>query len=192
MFVLCEKVLNQCCLLMTPNLFSSGYNTSSLQDGANNDLAIIAEWLKVNKLSLNIKKAHFICFSAKNTHSPCISLQIDGEAITEIDKSKFLGLIIDNKLSWKDYISIVCRKVARVIGVIIKARKKEHTWHMSIWLPGEGVFLSPNSYEGQYDKRCAHKITLTTSSGMTAPDKMGWLQEKQLLLSIVLYEGLTT
>ena len=47
------------------NLFSSGSNAVSLQDGVNNDLAIIAEWLKVNQLSLNIKKTHFMCFSAK-------------------------------------------------------------------------------------------------------------------------------
>ena len=32
-------------------------------------------------------------------------------------------MIIDNKLGWKDDISFVCRKVARGIGVIIKARK---------------------------------------------------------------------
>ena len=115
---------------MTPHLFSSGYNTSSLQDGANNDLAIIVEWLKVNKLSLNIKKTHFICFSAKIKSSPCISLQIDGEAIAEVNKSKFLGVIIDNKLSWKDHISFVCRKVARGKGVIIKARKVLHSESM--------------------------------------------------------------
>ena len=59
------------------NLFSSGSNAISLQDGVNNDLAIIAEWLKVNKLSLNIKKTHFMCFSAKNKSRPGISLQID-------------------------------------------------------------------------------------------------------------------
>ena len=86
------------------NLFSSGSNASSLQDGVNNDLAIIAEWLKVNKSSLNIKKTHFMCFSAKNKPGPCISLQIDGEALAEVNKSKFLGVIIDNKLSWKDHI----------------------------------------------------------------------------------------
>ena len=107
------------------NLFSSGSNASSLQDGVNNDLAIIAEWLKVNKLSLNIKKTHFMCFSAKNKPSPCISLQIDGEALAEVNKSKFLGVIIDNKLR-KYHISFVCRKVARGIGVIIKARKVLH------------------------------------------------------------------
>ena len=32
-------------------------------------------------------------------------------------------MITDNKLSWKDHISFVCRKVARGIGVLIKARK---------------------------------------------------------------------
>ena len=37
--------------------------------------------------------------------------------------SKLLGVIIDNKLSWKDHISFVCREVARGIGVLIKARK---------------------------------------------------------------------
>ena len=64
-----------------------------------------------------------MCISAKNKSRPGISLQIDGEAIAEINKSKFLGVIIDNKLSWKDHISFVCRKVVRGIGVIIKARK---------------------------------------------------------------------
>ena len=62
-------------------------------------------------------------FSAKNKATPCISLQIDVETIAEVFKSKFLGVIIDNKLSWKDHISFVCRKVARGIGVLIKARK---------------------------------------------------------------------
>ena len=69
-----------------PNLFSSGYIASSLQDGVNNDLAIIAEWLKVNKLSLNIKKTHFMCFSANDKPSPCISLQIDLGALAEVNK----------------------------------------------------------------------------------------------------------
>ena len=105
------------------NLFSSGSNAISLEDGVNNDLAIIDEWLNVNKLSLNINKTHFMCFSAKNKFRPGIFLQIDGEAIAEVNKSKFLGVVIDNKWSWKDHISFVCRKVARGIGVIIKARK---------------------------------------------------------------------
>ena len=44
------------------NLFSSGSNAISLQNRVSNDLAIIAEWLRVNKLSLNINKTHYMCF----------------------------------------------------------------------------------------------------------------------------------
>ena len=111
------------------NLFSSSSNASNLRDRVNNDLAIIAEWLKVIKLSSNIKKTHFMCFSAKNKSSPWIS-QIDGEATAEVTKWKFLGVIIDNKMSWKDHISFVCREVARGIGVIIKVREVLHSESM--------------------------------------------------------------
>ena len=63
------------------NPFSSGSIAISLQDGVNNDLTIIAEWFKHDEWSLNIKKTHFMCFSAYNTSRPGISLQIIGEAI---------------------------------------------------------------------------------------------------------------
>ena len=95
----------------------------NLQGGANNDLAIIAEWLKVNKLSLNIQKRDYMCFSAKNKSHPGISLQMYGETIAEVNKSKLLCVVIDNKLSRKDHIAFVCRKVTRGIEVIIRARK---------------------------------------------------------------------
>ena len=54
-----------------------------------------------------------MCISAKDKFSPCVSLQIEGEAIAEVNKSKFFAAIIDNKLSWRDLVSFVCIKVAR-------------------------------------------------------------------------------
>ena len=46
-----------------------------------------------------------------------------GENIAEVTSSKCLGVIIDDKLNWKNYASFVCRKVARGLSVIITARK---------------------------------------------------------------------
>ena len=109
------------------NCFSSGSNAISLHDGVNNDLATIAEWLKVNELSLNIKKTYYMCLSTKYNTTPCISRQMCGKPIVEVFKSTFLGVIINNELSWKDHVSFVCRKVAHGIGVIIKARKVLHS-----------------------------------------------------------------
>ena len=58
----------------------------------------------------------------KSPQRVSIELKIDGEKLSEIDKTKFLGVIIDNKLSWKEHVNYICGKIARGIGVIIKAR----------------------------------------------------------------------
>ena len=49
------------------NLFASRTNIIQLQDAVTNVLNSIAEWLKVNRLSLNIKKTHFIIFPRENS-----------------------------------------------------------------------------------------------------------------------------
>ena len=98
------------------NLFSSGIDATGLQDGVNYDLVVITKWLKVNKLSFNIKKeALYVLFNKKI--KPDIALKIDGQVIAEVTSSKFSGVIIDDELS------CVCKRVARGLGVIIKARK---------------------------------------------------------------------
>ena len=51
-----------------------------------------------------------------------MNIVIDRQAIDEVKKTKFLGVIIDSKLNWKDHISYISRKLSRSIGTIIKAR----------------------------------------------------------------------
>ena len=41
----------------------------------------------------------------------------------EVHHTKFLGVIIDNKLKWKEHIDYISKKIANGIGVIVKARK---------------------------------------------------------------------
>ena len=120
---LCTVYKNTSTICWWHQPFSSGPDATGIQDGANHDLATITEWLKANKLSLNIKKTHYMCFSAKDKVKSDISLKIDGEIIAEVTSSKVLGVVIDDTLNWKDRVSVVCRKVARGLGVIIKTRK---------------------------------------------------------------------
>ena len=105
------------------NLFFSGKNIDYLEQTINTELDRITLWLKANKLSLNIKKTQFMMFSGFKKNKPSIKLNIEGEPISETIKSKFLGVIIDNKLSWKDHIAYISGKIARGIGIILKARK---------------------------------------------------------------------
>ena len=43
-----------------------------------------------------------------------IMLKINGQAISEVNKTKFLGVIIDNKINWEDHIKFIAGKVSRV------------------------------------------------------------------------------
>ena len=105
------------------NLFISGENYQKLYEAANNDLNAIAEWLKVNRLSLNVKKTHYMVFSNTKITSANNELKIEGETISEVTKTKFLGVIIDNRLNWQHHINYISSKVAKGLGIIIKVRK---------------------------------------------------------------------
>ena len=89
----------------------------------NDELKDMVICLRANKLSLNINKTHYMLFSNKNVAQPNITIEIDKQPITCVTKTKFLGVIIDSKLSWKEHISYVCGKVAKGIGIISKVRK---------------------------------------------------------------------
>ena len=68
-------------------------------------------------------KTHYMFFSKKKSRSrPTVGINIDGEMLSEVAKTKFLGVVIDNKLSWNDHISYISGKIARGIGILIKAR----------------------------------------------------------------------
>ena len=78
-------------------------------------------------------------FTNKKRKDHYLNIMIDGTKIEEVKKTKFLGVIIDNKLSWKDH---VASKVSRGIGVILKARnylnRKKFTYiilHICISIP---------------------------------------------------------
>ena len=99
-----------------------GKDVIKLQQEIEMDLNRISEWLKINNLSLNIK-THFMVSSNKNASKPELQISIDGHSIDEIDHTKFIGVIINSKLNWKNHMSYTTGKIARGIGVITKARK---------------------------------------------------------------------
>ena len=88
----------------------------------NQDLERIADWLKINKLSLNLDKTnacHFTSARSELLTKPMIS----GVTLKLADTVKCLGVFIDNQLSWKPHIAYVTNKVNKVLGVMCKIRR---------------------------------------------------------------------
>jgi hypothetical protein len=92
----------------------------------NVELTKISDWFKLNKLSLNIKKTNFIVFRTRNNKfvDDCsLNIFIDCVKIEQVQKTKFLGVVINSQLSWGDHIKTVCNKISKSTGIICKIRR---------------------------------------------------------------------
>ena len=84
------------------------------------------EWFLANKLSLNVGKTKFSLFhkSGKKysipSHLP--TLKINNHDIERINTMKFLGVLLDDNLSWKEHIKYLENKIAKNIGLMYRAK----------------------------------------------------------------------
>ena len=105
------------------NIYCESKNVPDLIRIVNKELRSVKKWLDANKLSLNIDKTNYIIF-----HSP--SVNIPSDAVIKIGKKhikrvkfvKFLGLPLDEHLSWKYHLSELSKKLARTCGMFFKIR----------------------------------------------------------------------
>ena len=97
------------------------YSAASL----NSELNKLSTWFKANKLSLNLKKTNFMLFKPrqKRYHFP-MQTCINEQRIEQVKETVFLGVVLDEHLSWKPHISRVARKISKSIGVINRARAR--------------------------------------------------------------------
>ena len=83
----------------------------------------INTWLKSNKLSLNVTKTHYMVFHRARRKVSRNKLFINNSVVTQVSCSKFLGIILDNKLNWNSHIAYIKNKIAKGMGILLKARK---------------------------------------------------------------------
>ena len=105
------------------NLFCSHKSLQCLEAKVNVELNNVNNWLCVNKLSLNIDKSNFVIFhpSQKKVQYP-INLIINNKILEEKKYVKYLGIIMDCNLNWKQHIHELSKKVSRSIGILSKLR----------------------------------------------------------------------
>lgn len=103
------------------NILFSGGNLNELLKEITTEISKLKIWFNSNKLSLNLNKSKVILFG-NNKINTQINIQIDGVIIERVKEIKFLGTIIDEKLSWKSHIKNIHSKVSRSIAILNKAK----------------------------------------------------------------------
>ena len=75
---------------------------------ANSEMLKLPDWFKANKLALNIQNSNYILFKPRQKRDELtLSIEMDGFKINQVKEVNFLGVILDETLSWKPHISQV-------------------------------------------------------------------------------------
>ena len=77
----------------------------------------ILEWLAANKLIINLDKTHLMLFTNRSRPNS-ISINVKGQTIEEITETKFLGVILDNKLCWNAHIEYISKKISKSVSIL--------------------------------------------------------------------------
>ena len=90
----------------------------------NTELENVVDWLRANKLTINIGKTNYMFFVLTRNQGKCDrQVNIGGVSLSRVYCTRFLGVIIDCYLKCADHLNHVKSKVSKGIGIICKARK---------------------------------------------------------------------
>ena len=104
-------------------LFLSSSDLFQLKQDLNKELKQLSQWFESNKLSINIKKTHYMLFSLnKNVQNTQFDVKINETSIEKVSNTKFLGVYIDENLNWVPHINHVCKKLRKSVGILKKAK----------------------------------------------------------------------
>jgi ribonuclease HI len=91
-------------------IYSSGKFLPTITNVLQNALKITEQWCKSNGLSINPSKTAIIAFTKKHISKKLKPLKIFGCNVPYTNKIKYLGVILDSRLSWNDHLSHITDK----------------------------------------------------------------------------------
>ena len=106
------------------NLLLSDISLKKMNKHINHNLKLLNIWLRANIISLNASKTEIILFRPKSQSNITkhLNFRISGQYIGRISEVKYLGLILNEFLSWSTYYTLLKKKLNRAIGLLSKVR----------------------------------------------------------------------
>ena len=105
------------------SLLYVGKSIKSIQRRVNLDLRFLSSWLNANKISLNAGKTELLIFRDPRRRVDFdLKIKVDGKRIVPSKFVKYLGIYIDNHLSWHQQEINLRSRLARAAGMLSKIR----------------------------------------------------------------------
>ena len=164
------------------NVFLGGTEYSKLFKSLNNELENVTKWLNANRLTVNMKKTHYMIFHRVKFKTTGQDVVMQNSAFTCVTTAKFLRVIIDHKFKWNDHITYVKNKISKSIGILYKIRRfldmntLIQTYHsfvfpyliycIGIWGNASAIHLEPLI---NIQKKSIRAVTFSEFSALSEP-----------------------
>ena len=96
-------------------LYCSSQSARDLQTMLNQDLDRLAQWLYEHKLTLNVSRSKFMLIGGPRKLNTLqeFTLTIKEKELDRVNSYKYLGVIINENLSWTDHVDYIKTKVSQ-------------------------------------------------------------------------------
>ena len=85
---------------------------STVERALQADLENISTWLSVNRLKLNVSKSQCMLIgSRQRIGEKCLHLMLSGDALRQVSTTKYLGIHIDQHLTWNSHMDYILNRV---------------------------------------------------------------------------------
>ena len=102
-------------------IYSCNNNLQTILKNLKHDMVNVLKWFKVNSMKANPQKFQFMILG-KSTRQTII-LNINNIKIRESQSVELLGLTIDNRLTFKDHINMLCHRASYKLHALRRIRK---------------------------------------------------------------------
>ena len=101
-------------------LYCTAPSSGELEEKLNNGLSCIRLWLNRHKLTLSVSKSKFTLIGGSRCLKSfgSITLKIEEEEIEQVTSYKYLGVKINETLTWSDHVESICKRVAQRLGLL--------------------------------------------------------------------------
>jgi len=103
-------------------LVQSDHNLGKLQNSVNREMIKAMDWLTANKLSLNISKTKYMLITNKHVSRESFVVNVNSNRIEKTLTFKYLGVIVDEKLTWKEHCKQLCCTTSKNVGAMYKVK----------------------------------------------------------------------
>ena len=103
-------------------LVQSDNNLGKLQNLVNHEMTKVIDWLTSNKLSLSISKTKYMLITNKHVNTESFVINVNRNPIKRTVTYKYLGVNVDEKLTWKEHCKQLCSTISKYVGVMYKVK----------------------------------------------------------------------